>query len=97
MRTIRLQVTLREVTPPVLRILDVPATSTLPELHQLLQAGLGWTDSHLHEFQTPTQAAGAALLRYGVPDPDLADPDFDDPGDDEPLREIGRASCRERV
>ncbi len=83
MRTIRLQVTLREVTPPVLRTLDVPATATVAELHQLLQAGLGWTDSHLHEFQTPAQdnpgatraGAGIRPVRYGVLDPDTEDPD----------------------
>jgi hypothetical protein len=97
-RTIRLQVTLREVTPPALRILDVPATSTLPELHELLQAGLGWTDSHLHEFQIPTEdtaavtdaGAGPGPVRYGVPDPD-----FDDPGEVEPLRDETTAQVRE--
>jgi hypothetical protein len=43
---------LREVQPQVLRILDVPAGCTLPELHAVLQVGLGWTDSHLHQFVT---------------------------------------------
>jgi len=61
-------VTLREVTPAVVRVVDVPATATLPELHDLLQVALGWTDSHLHEFAT------ADGLRY-------ARPDLDDDGD----------------
>lgn len=101
MRTIRLQVTLREVTPPVLRILDVPATATVAELHELLQAGLGWTDSHLHEFQTPAQdnpnatGAGIGPARYGVPDPDFDDPDGDGPGDVEPVRDETTAQVRE--
>jgi hypothetical protein len=60
-RTVRLQVTLREVTPAVLRVVDVPASCTLSELHDLLQVAMGWTDSHLHQF-----LAGDA--RYGVPD-----------------------------
>lgn len=42
---------LAEVVPPVVRVIDVPASSSLPELHQLLQAAMGWTDSHLHKFQ----------------------------------------------
>lgn len=63
MKTTRLQVTMRDVEPAVTRLIDVPATATLPELHQLLQAALGWTDSHLHQFFT----AGAC---YGIPDDD---------------------------
>jgi hypothetical protein len=62
-RTIRLRVTLREVIPTVARVLDVPAGARLPEVHDLLQAGLGWTDSHLHQFLTSD-----AL--YGMPDLD---------------------------
>lgn len=52
MNTTRLRVRLRDVEPTVLRVLDVPAASTLPELHALLQAALGWQDTHLHEFVT---------------------------------------------
>lgn len=59
MRTVRLQVRLREVDPPVLRVLDVPAAVVLPELHELLQAAMGWTDSHLHEFLVPAPAPAA--------------------------------------
>ena len=61
MRTSRLRVQLREVEPAVVRVLDVPLGSTLPELHRLLQAAMGWVDVHLHEF-----AAGA--YRYGPDD-----------------------------
>jgi hypothetical protein len=50
MRTLRVRVTMCEVEPVVVRVLDVPSGVLLPELHQLLQAGLGWTDSHLHQF-----------------------------------------------
>ena len=66
MRTTRLRVRLREVEPTVLRVLDVPAASTLPELHLLLQAALGWQNTHLHEFVTDTH-------RYGVEDDDWLD------------------------
>jgi len=65
-RTTRLRVTLRDVIPAVVRVIDVPASSTLPELHELLQAGIGWTDSHLHQFV-------AGDVRYGVPAEDSWD------------------------
>lgn len=50
MRTTRLQVTLSDVDPVVMRVLDVPADITLSDLHELLQAAMGWTDTHLHEY-----------------------------------------------
>lgn len=55
--------TLRDVVPEVVRVIDVPASTTLPECHDLLQVALGWTDSHLHQFVT-------AEARYGVPEID---------------------------
>ena len=68
--TTRLRVRLREVSPAVERVLDIPAGSLLAEVHDLLQAALGWTDSHLHQFTTP------AGLRYGMKSPGLdEDPD----------------------
>jgi hypothetical protein len=54
---------MREVEPPVVRVLDVPAGVLLPELHDLLQVALGWTDSHLHQFV-------ADGVCYGIPDID---------------------------
>ena len=54
---------MREVEPAVVRVLDVPAGVFLPELHDLLQVAIGWTDSHLHQFV-------ADDVRYGMPDVD---------------------------
>jgi hypothetical protein len=57
----------RSVIPPtVWRRLVVPETITLPKLHQVFQAALGWTNSHLHEF-----VIGG--VRYSKPDPDFDD------------------------
>lgn len=61
MKTTRLQVALRDVVPAVTRVIDVPASTTLPELHELLQAAIGWTDSHLHQFVTPQAAYGMEI------------------------------------
>jgi hypothetical protein len=63
MKTHRLRVRLLDVTPDVVRVIDVPTPCPLPELHHLLQTAIGWTDSHLHEFV-------AGPNRYGVPDDD---------------------------
>lgn len=54
-------------------MIDVPASCTLPELHDLLQAAVGWTDSHLHQF-----VAGEA--KYGVPHEDNWDGQLDESG-----------------
>ena len=49
-RTCMLKVTLDEIEPPIWRRLEVPASVTLARLHDLLQAAVGWTNSHLHVF-----------------------------------------------
>lgn len=71
MKTLRLRVMLLDVQPELWRVVDVPAASTLPELHELLQSAVGWTDSHLHEF-------AVGQLRWGVPDPDWEDDVLDE-------------------
>ncbi len=60
-KTTRLRVVLRGVEPAVARVVDVPASTTLPELHELLQAAIGWTDSHLHQFVTPQETYGMEI------------------------------------
>jgi hypothetical protein len=79
MRTSRLRVTMSEVEPAVLRVLDVPAGVLLPELHDILQVVVGWSDSHLHQFV----ADGVA---YGMPDTDAFDDERDETG--VPLRAL---------
>ncbi len=61
MRTTRLRVTLREVTPGVHRVIDVPAAISLDELHEVLQVALGWTDSHLHQYRTDSAVYSAPV------------------------------------
>jgi hypothetical protein len=46
---LQLRIELLHVEPRVWRRVIVPETLTLPKLHQILQATMGWTDSHLHE------------------------------------------------
>jgi hypothetical protein len=60
----QIKVALLDTEPPVWRRLLVPATIRLDRLDRVIQAAMGWTNSHLHMF---LHAAG----RYGIPDPDL--------------------------
>ncbi|MEK6677046.1 MAG: plasmid pRiA4b ORF-3 family protein [Planctomycetota bacterium] len=46
----QLKITLQEIDPPVWRRLLVPSHVTLGELNFILQAAMGWTNSHLHQF-----------------------------------------------
>ena len=66
----RLKVTLDDVKPAVQRRLEVPLTIRLNRLHLVLQAALGWTDSHLYEIR-------AGGVGWGMPDPDFDDGPLD--------------------
>jgi hypothetical protein len=46
-----LRITLQEICPPIWRLVQVPDTLRLSRLHDVLQAVIGWTDSHLHRFE----------------------------------------------
>jgi len=64
----QLNIRLRDVRPPVWRRVQVPGELTLAELHKVIQTVMGWTNSHLHEFDIDG-------VRYGVPDPDWDEPE----------------------
>jgi hypothetical protein len=61
LNTARLRVVMRDVAPAVTRVIDVPSSATLPELHELLQAAIGWTNSHLHQFVTSQATYGMVI------------------------------------
>jgi hypothetical protein len=58
---VQLRIELQHITPLIWRRVRVAEAVTLATLHRILQAAMGWTDSHLHEFEI-------ARRRYGVPD-----------------------------
>lgn len=66
MNIFQITVTLEYIEPPIRRRLEIPADIRLGRLHRVLQAAMGWADSHLHAFHI-----GDAV--YGVPDPDFPD------------------------
>ncbi len=66
-----LEIVLEEVRPPVRRRVQVPGEASLATVHEVVQSAMGWTHSHLHEFEVDGR-------RYGVPDPDWDDQDITD-------------------
>jgi hypothetical protein len=58
----QIKVTLLGTRPPIWRRLLVPGNLTLAQVHDVLQAAMGWENCHLHEFRIGRQ-------RFGVPDP----------------------------
>lgn len=46
-----LKIRLAEIDPPVWRRVLVADTTTLGELHWIIQLSMGWTNSHLHQFE----------------------------------------------
>jgi hypothetical protein len=59
----RLKITLDDVKPAVLRRIEVPFDIRLDRLHLILQAAVGWTNSHLYEIR-------ARGVRWSTPFPD---------------------------
>lgn len=72
-----LEVTLKEIQPPIWRRFQVPSSLTLAQLHDALQIIMGWTDSHLHRFIINGQEFGR--------------PDYEERfADDDPIRDERR-------
>jgi hypothetical protein len=51
-RGFRVRLDLRGAKPPVWRRLELPGDLSLPRLHDVIQAAMGWYNSHLHRFRT---------------------------------------------
>jgi hypothetical protein len=62
----RLKISLDDVEPAVIRRIEVPIGIRLDRLHAVLQAAIGWTNSHLWEFR-------AGDVGWGIPDPRWSD------------------------
>jgi hypothetical protein len=60
----RLKITLDDVTPQILRRIEVPVTIRLDRLHLAIQAAMGWTNTHLYEIR-------AGDIGWGEPDEEL--------------------------
>jgi hypothetical protein len=67
-RTYQVKVTLMETAPPIWRRLIVPGDTTLPRLDRIIQAAMGWTNSHLHTFTVGGVVYGEANPEWEVED-----------------------------
>jgi hypothetical protein len=67
-RLYQFKITLAESAPPIWRRIQVK-DSTLDKFHERIQTAMGWTNSHLHQFDINGQ-------RHG--NPELLDDGFDD-------------------
>ena len=63
---LRLEITLKDIEPPIWRRIEIPSSSTFWELHVAIQDSMGWCDCHLHEF-CATDRSGDEI-RVGIPD-----------------------------
>lgn len=59
----QLRIELLFIEPVIWRTILVPETLTLPKLDRVIQAAMGWSNSHLHAWRIDGR-------RYGVPDPE---------------------------
>jgi hypothetical protein len=67
------KITLRDARPPIWRRIAVP-DGTLDELHDHIQTAMGWTNSHLHQFEIRGRLYGdPELLDDGWGDVDFVD------------------------
>jgi hypothetical protein len=66
----QLKIKLDGVEPAVVRRVEVPLSIRLDRLHLVLQAAIGWTNSHLYEFR-------ARDIGWGVPDPHFGEGPID--------------------
>lgn len=56
---VRAEVHILEIEPKITRTLELPMALNFAELHEVLQAAFGWTDSHLHQFNVGGLIFGA--------------------------------------
>jgi hypothetical protein len=69
----QVKITLHGTKPPIWRRLRLPASTTLAQLHQIIQVGFAWEDAHLHAFEVDGR-------RYSRPDFELWDEAADEGG-----------------
>jgi hypothetical protein len=65
MNSFQFRITLKDIKPPIWRRIIVPADYTFWDLHVAIQDAMGWSDSHLHDFNNGTYDS----FHIGVPVP----------------------------
>jgi len=60
----QLRIRLEDIDPPVWRRILVPGGAKLSKLHDIFQAAMGWTNSHLHSFTIDGKLYGMQFDDY---------------------------------
>lgn len=63
------RITLRETSPPIWRLIEVPTRYSLWDLHVAVQDVMGWKDYHLHVFRFQG-SGGSTGPEVGIPNED---------------------------
>jgi len=71
-RVYQFKITLKNISPPIWRRIQVPATYSFWDLHVAIQDVMSWLDYHLHEFDLTDPSTGVKVT-IGIP----VDDDFD--------------------
>jgi hypothetical protein len=61
----QLKIILDNISPPIWRRVLISANATFRDLHETIQLSFGWSDCHLHDFQTKI---GNALRPHSITD-----------------------------
>jgi hypothetical protein len=72
----QLLVVLEGSEPKIWRQLSVPGNMTLADLDRIIQAAMGWTNSHLHQFNIEGQVYGVLNDEWIDEIPSLPDDEF---------------------
>ncbi len=65
-RIARLRIALHDTEPTVWRVVEVPLTTTLRALHEVIQAAMPFQNYHLYEFQIGEHRYGIVDLDFGA-------------------------------
>lgn len=61
------KISLNHIQPSIWRRIQVPSNYSFWDLHVAIQDAMGWSDSHLHEFDVP-RSGSKKTERIGIPD-----------------------------
>lgn len=86
-KAIQLMIELKYIRPPIWRRVLVPDNFTLGHLHGIIQMAMGWTNSHLHEFEIEGE-------RYGYVGPDEFGGESESDANDESIVFLSRLALK---
>lgn len=72
------KISLNSISPLVWRGIQVPETYTFWDLHVVIQDSMGWSDYHLHQFETENPRTGVKEI-IGIPEKIYGEAPYDVP------------------